>query len=90
MLSADNQELHTHMKKLRYRSWHRGCKETDIVLGSFAEQHLETLTASELALYERFLNENDVDIWDWLTGKATPGHGDYDLLLERLRRHSPP
>lgn len=77
------------LKRLRYRSWHRGCKETDIVLGSYAEARLNAMDEQELAVFARLLDENDVDIWDWLTGKCAPPHGDYAALLERLRAHTP-
>ena len=28
-------------RRLRYRAWHRGTKEMDLVLGPFADAHLE-------------------------------------------------
>lgn len=59
-------------KRLRYRSWHRGCKETDMLLGKFADQTLDTLNTKALRLYEALLEENDADIWDWLSGKTAP------------------
>ena len=67
------------MKRLHYRSWHRGCKETDLVLGAFADRHLPTLSPELLALYEALLEEDDADIWAWLTGKNAPG--EYGELL---------
>ena len=32
-------------KRLRYRSWHRGMKEMDLILGRFADRALATMTA---------------------------------------------
>jgi antitoxin CptB len=57
-------------KKLLYRSLNRGCRETDILLGSFARQELLKLSAAELEEFERFLDEYDGDIYKWLTGTA--------------------
>ena len=44
MTGADD----TRRKRLLFRSWHRGTKETDLLLGSFAEQHLAGFTADRL------------------------------------------
>lgn len=74
----------TRVKRLRYRSWHRGCKETDIILGKFADEHMAAIAPALLDLYEELLEENDNDIWMWLTGKDVPEK--YELLLEMLKK----
>ena len=74
------------IRRIRYRSWHRGCKETDVILGNFADQCLYTLDPiTELDLYETLLDEQDVDIWNWLTDKTSLGNGAYDSLKLRLQ-----
>lgn len=55
--------------QLFYRSFYRGCKETDILLGEFARTELESLSDTELDLFEQLLDEPDWDIFAWLTGK---------------------
>ena len=50
--------------QLKYQSSHRGCKENDILLSKF---DITSFTEEELDLYEKFLLENDVDIYKWLT-----------------------
>jgi succinate dehydrogenase flavin-adding protein (antitoxin of CptAB toxin-antitoxin module) len=47
-------------------SSHRGCKEMDVILGNFAEKHLNDLSEDQLEIYERLLNESDQDIYDGL------------------------
>lgn len=76
----------TRLKRLQYRSLHRGCKETDFVLGNFARNALAGLDPKQVELYEQLLNEDDADIWDWLTGKAAPSNAGYLPLLEMMRR----
>lgn len=58
------------LKRAWYRSKNRGCKETDILLGRFADSHIEALSEEDLAGYERFLEESDSDIYAWITGKV--------------------
>jgi succinate dehydrogenase flavin-adding protein (antitoxin of CptAB toxin-antitoxin module) len=57
------------LKKLSYRSNYRGCKETDLLLGKFAEQYLPQLSALQLQEYEDLLNQADVDIYQALMDK---------------------
>lgn len=56
-------------KQLLFRSWHRGTREIDLMLGKFADRHIPGFGAAELALYDRFLNNSDPDIYNWLTGQ---------------------
>jgi antitoxin CptB len=73
------------LRRIRYRSWHRGCKETDEILGNFADKALRSLkTAAELDLYEALLEEQDINIWNWLTDKTALADGKYEPLKERL------
>lgn len=59
-------------KRLLFRSWHRGTRETDLLLGSFAEQHLAGLSEAQLDRYEGLLEENDAALFDWIAGRAAP------------------
>ena len=51
------------LKKLIYRSKYTGMKETDLLLGRFADKFLKNLTYEELAAYEKLLNSSDLRIW---------------------------
>lgn len=78
----------TRLKKLYYRSWHRGCKETDVILGHFADTHLSELSSAQLDVYERLLDEQDADIWSWLIGKEEPARKEYVPVIKLLRQFS--
>ena len=75
-------------KRLQYRSWHRGCKETDLVLGRYCDARLETMNEADMALFESLLDEDDGDIWAWLTEKAACPKAEYLALLEQLKTFS--
>ncbi len=53
-------------KKLIYRSWHRGMKEIDLILGTFADQTLEHLNEEDLRAYEKILEIPDNELLDYL------------------------
>ncbi|MBU2956548.1 succinate dehydrogenase assembly factor 2 [Paracoccus sp. C2R09] len=70
------------------RSWRRGMKEMDLILGHFADDGLDRLTDDQLDLYERMMGENDQDLYLWITariGTDSPvDRGAPDLLVPML------
>lgn len=63
------------LKRMKMRSWRRGTKEMDLVLGPWADAHLAGLTPERLDLYDRLLTENDQDLMAWILGTApAPEH----------------
>ena len=56
-------------KRLSIRSWRRGTKELDLILGQFSDKNLKELKVSELNLYEQFLSNDDYLIYNWLFSK---------------------
>lgn len=63
------------LKRLRMRSWRRGTKEMDLVLGPWADAHLDGLEPARLDLYEQLLSENDQDLMACIFGtQIAPAH----------------
>ena len=60
----------TRLKRLRIRSWRRGTREMDLILGPFADGPLAEFDEGELAAYEELLEENDQDLYAWVAGRA--------------------
>lgn len=70
-------------KRLLFRSWHRGTREADLLLGSFAEANLGGFDNARLDHYEALLECPDADLFDWITGRvALPP--EYDTDVTRL------
>ena len=63
-------ELDKTRKRLLFRAWHRGTKESDLILGRFADLHIAEMTEEELADFEKVLDQIDPEIMDWITGRA--------------------
>ena len=71
------------IKRLRMRSWRRGIKEMDLILGGFADAELAGLDGATLDAFERLLEENDWDLYYWVTGtQAAPAT--HAPLIRRL------
>ena len=70
----------TRLKRLKMRSWRRGTKEMDLILGPFSDSELGRLSARELDAYEALLEENDHDLYLWASGKETAPASLRDIL----------
>ncbi|KAI1742702.1 Flavinator of succinate dehydrogenase-domain-containing protein [Xylaria scruposa] len=53
--------------RLVYQSRKRGILETDLLLSTFADQYLPTMSRDQMVEYDLFLDENDWDIYYWAT-----------------------
>ena len=58
----------TRLKRLKFRAWHRGTKEADLMIGGFFDAHGAGWTAAQLDWFEALLEEQDVDIMAWAIG----------------------
>ena len=56
-------------KRLSIKSWRRGTKELDLILGRFSDNNLLKFERDDLDLYEQLLSNDDPLIYDWLFGK---------------------
>ena len=67
-----SRDIDIRRKRLLFRSWHRGTREADLLLGSFAEANLGTFDEHQLDHYERLLEIPDADLFDWIGGRTAP------------------
>ena len=72
-------------RRLKFRSWHRGIREMDLILGPFADAQLAGLSDVELDEYERWLEIPDQQFFAWVNGaEAAPAKVD-TAMFRRLR-----
>jgi antitoxin CptB len=79
--SADT--LDPRRRKLLFRSWHRGIREMDLILGGFADAQIDSLTDAELDQYEELLEIQDADLLSWVTGEQ-PVPATHRALMTRI------
>jgi antitoxin CptB len=81
----------------RVRAWRRGTREMDLILGPFADTRLTDLDERDQVLFERLLNENDHDLYRWVTARLNPsrdasdgarGPAAYGALLDLIAEHA--
>lgn len=72
----------TRIKRLKMRSMRRGIKEMDIILSAYADNSLAQMSESNITLYDMLLNENDQDLYSWVTGQTVPPEKFTDMLAD--------
>lgn len=72
-------------RRLLYRSWHRGLREMDLVMGRFADATIADLTNEELAEFEALSELPDPDLYAWVCGEI-PVPREVDTALFRKLR----
>jgi antitoxin CptB len=75
------------MAKAKFRSWHRGTREADYMIGGFFDSFSANWSEEELVWFERLLAADDVDIMAWaLKTQSVPDEfqGAQMELMQRL------
>ena len=67
MNEKETRELDIRKKRLIYRSKQRGWLEVDLLLGTWASEHVSSLSVSQLDEFESFVNLETIDIYNVLT-----------------------
>jgi antitoxin CptB len=77
--------LDARRRRLLFRSWHRGTREADLIMGRFADVHIEGFSYAELDQYEHLLDALETDLLSWMTGVVeVPAEHD-TVMFHRIR-----
>lgn len=76
----------TRRKRLRFRCWHRGMKEMDLLLGPFADQHVAAMSGDDLDQLEALLACPDPDLYNWITRQREIPPAMRNPVLDRIIR----
>ncbi len=91
--SPPSSMLDARRRRARFRAWHRGMREMDLLLGQFADAEIAELSDQELDDFEALMELPDYDVFIWLTGKEKPPAA-YEtplwIKLKRFHRHDGP
>lgn len=79
------EDLPLQRRRLRYRAWHRGTKEMDLLLGPFADARLEEMDGAAITRFAVLLEEADTDLQKWMLGQEpAPADADSELIADIL------
>jgi len=78
------EEIAMRRRRLKFRCWHRGMREVDLLLGRFADAEVDQLDSERLTEFEVLLDTPDQDILAWIVGGAPVPEDKRSPLLARL------
>jgi antitoxin CptB len=74
------------LARARFRAWHRGTREADLMIGGFFDKHHAAWGEAELAWFEALLDEDETDVMAWALGRAEAPEKYAGPLLAALQR----
>jgi antitoxin CptB len=83
--TRSSEGLDARRRKILFRSWHRGMRETDLIMGRFADATIAQLSEDELAEFEKLIEVPDRELLAWVTGETKVPASHDTALLRRLR-----
>ncbi len=93
-VTRSSEGLDPRRRKLLFLCWHRGIREMDLIMGRFADEHLERLAGQDLDDFERLAELADQNLLGWFTGELKiPAEYDTPVFRKmrdfhwRLREH---
>lgn len=82
-------EVQARLKRVRMRAWRRGTKEMDLILGGFADRELAGLGTDDLDALEALMEENDQDLYRWISGAEAAPEQHGGLIARIAAGHKP-
>lgn len=73
-------------RALKYRAWHRGTREADMMIGGFFDAHNQDWDTHDLALFAALLTESDVDIMAWAIGTQPVPERYQGAMMEAFKK----
>jgi antitoxin CptB len=86
--TRSSEGLDLRRRKILFRSWHRGMREMDLIMGGYADARIAELDEDALADFERLIELPDQDLLAWIMGQAeVPADVDCALLRDLRAFH---
>ena len=72
------------LKKIEYRINYRSTREMDLIFRKFWSDFKNNHSKDELNIFKKLIEENDVDIYNWITGISTTPLI-YRIMIDKIR-----
>ena len=79
-------DLENRRRRLKFRAWHRGIKELDLIFGNFVEAHVDSFSEDDCAWFERIFEEQDHEILNWVTKGENVPETFKGPMMDRLQK----
>ena len=89
MTERSSEGLDVRRRKLLFRAWRRGVRETDLIVGRFADARIGTLDEPALDDFERLIEVPNSDLYAWVSGESDiPANYDTAVLRQLKSFHA--
>jgi len=89
MTERSSEGLDARRKRLLFRAWRRGVREMDLIVGRFADAHIETFDDTDLDDFERLIEVPNAELYAWVTGETrAPAAHDSGVLRALIGFHA--
>lgn len=82
---VSSSELEPRRRRILFRAWHRGTREMDLLMGSFTDAEIRTMSDDDLDVFELLIEAPDRDIYAWITDKTETPSNYNTPLFQRLK-----
>jgi len=89
MTERSSAGLDERRRRLLFRAWRRGVREMDLIVGRFADAHIDKLDAAELDQFEQLIEVPNAELYAWIVGNETvPQEHDTEVLHQLMAFHN--
>src|ERR1700739_1436732 len=71
-------------RKLLFRAWRRGVREMDLIVGRFADAHIDKFDEPALEDFERLIEVPNAELYAWIVGHAAVPANHDTVVLRQL------
>jgi antitoxin CptB len=83
--NSPEEDREVRRRRIRFRAWHRGTREMDLLMGGFADAGLGTLNDAELDQFEHLLDLPDPLVFAWLAKMEPVPAEENTSVLKKLQ-----
>jgi len=85
MTERSSEGLDPRRRRLLFRAWRRGVREMDLIIGRFADAHIEAFDDSGLDDFEHLMEAPNAELYAWVTGSVNVPTAYGTTVLAELR-----
>lgn len=89
MTERSSEGLDERRRKLLFRAWRRGVREMDLIVGRFADAHIDKFDDVGLDDFERLIEAPNAELYSWVVGaELIPATYDTAVLAQLRAFHN--
>ena len=89
MTERSSEGLDPRRRRILFRAWRRGVREMDLIIGRFADVHIEAFDDAGLDDFEHLMEAPNAELYAWVVGaENVPAAYDTAVLAELRSFHA--